>query len=92
MRAKMDEMEPADFIFYSVPILRVAVYHVRPFAKDWLGLHRLWREYESKRQSDAEKTAFHLKVDETERKRDGGKSTREMLSDYLNKFDDYVAS
>jgi hypothetical protein len=93
MRSKLDELRdsPAVYIEQSIPILRQAVYRVRPFAKDWPGLQAAWNEYESKRQSDTEATAFFLKADELERKQRGGKSTRDMLEDYLNRFDDYVA-
>jgi hypothetical protein len=95
LRAKLDDLAPADFIIESIPILRPAIYRVRPYAKDWTGLQSLWQEFESKyktqRQKDTEETEFRLDVAEALRKRDGGKTAVETLADYLDKFDDYVA-
>jgi hypothetical protein len=93
MRAKRDEWKdkPEIFIEQSVPVLRQAVYRVERFAKDWPGLHRVWLEYEAKDYKTTELTAFSCLVDDVQSKHHGTKTALDMLSDYLNKFDAYVA-
>lgn len=92
MRAKRDEWKdkPEIFIEQSVPVLRQAVYRVERFADDWPGLERTWREYEAIKDKNPDRTAIRLIITDALSKDSGGKAGMDLLSDYLNKFDDHV--
>ena len=89
IRSSLDEAgENVDVFFTkSIPIIRQAVYHVRPFAKNWSGLYSCWKNYE-KQNPEHMAASFRL----ANKILEGSQGdARLALSALLNQMDDYVS-
>lgn len=90
MRSKLDSTEQlGNFIFESIPILRLAIYHVRPFIsrKKWECLLAKWQDYQGPNHANPDFQGFRNIVKEKTGKEP---ITAKTIIELLDSFDRLV--
>ncbi|HVU08070.1 MAG TPA: hypothetical protein VHG89_05960 [Verrucomicrobiae bacterium] len=79
-------VETTKFYRDSLPSLRVAVFQVRPFIKNWSTLYEIWEKYKNTNQNDFEWRSTTPKSVFTGE----GKTANQNLESHLDEFDKCV--